>query len=112
MQCSTAVSTLTSSRDSECLPLQKPLSGITILDLTRVLTGPHATMLLADYGADVIRIEHPDRMDDMRYWWPFYKGESTYFLFANRNKRSMTLNLKSEPGRTIFKQLVRDADVV
>lgn len=92
--------------------MQKPLSGITILDLTRVLTGPHATMLLADYGADVIRIEHPDRMDDMRYWWPFYKGESTYFLFANRNKRSMTLNLKSEPGRTIFKQLVRDADVV
>jgi CoA:oxalate CoA-transferase len=88
------------------------LQGIRILDLTRVLVGPYATMVLADLGADVIKIEMPLRGDDAREFGPFLNGESAYFMSLNRNKRSMTLNLKSEAGKQVFLELVEKVDVV
>jgi CoA:oxalate CoA-transferase len=88
------------------------LQGIRILDLTRVLVGPYATMVLADLGADVIKIEMPLRGDDAREFGPFLNGESAYFMSLNRNKRSMTLNLKSEAGKQVFLELVDKVDVV
>ena len=90
------------------------LSHITVLDLSRVLAGPYATMTLGDYGAEIIKIEQPGRGDDSRHWGPPFTpgGQSAYFLCANRNKRSLTLNLKSEAGRTIFRRLAAQADVL
>ena len=90
-----------------------PLAGITVLDLTRVLSGPYCTMLLGDMGARVIKIEQPGRGDDTRAWGPpFVGGESTYFLSINRNKESVTLDFKTSRGREILDQLVGRADVV
>ena len=90
------------------------LTHITILDLSRVLAGPYATMTLGDFGAEVIKIEQPGRGDDSRHWGPPFTdgGQSAYFLCANRNKRSLTLNLKTEAGQTIFRRLAAQADVV
>ncbi|WP_115729127.1 CaiB/BaiF CoA transferase family protein [Escherichia coli] len=88
------------------------LSGVRVLDLTRVLAGPYCGMMLADFGADVIKIELPGKGDDSRANSPQINGESAYFMNLNRNKRGMTLNLKSEEGRQIFLDLVRDSDVV
>ena len=88
------------------------LSGVRVLDLTRVLAGPYCGMMLADFGADVIKIELPGKGDDSRANAPQINGESAYFMNLNRNKRGMTLNLKSEEGRQIFLDLVRDSDVV
>ena len=88
------------------------LSGVRVLDLTRVLAGPYCGMMLADFGADVIKIELPGKGDDSRSNAPQINGESAYFMNLNRNKRGMTLNLKSEEGRQIFLDLVRDSDVV
>jgi CoA:oxalate CoA-transferase len=88
------------------------LQGIRVLDLTRVLVGPYATMVLADLGADVIKIEMPVRGDDAREFGPFLNGESAYFMSLNRNKRSMTLNLKSEAGKQVFLELAEKVDVV
>ena len=99
------------SRSSPPLPL--PLSGITVLDLSRVLAGPYCGLMLADMGADVIKIENPDGGDDSRaFTEPSYHGVSTYFLSINRNKRSVALDLKSAPGREAFLKLVAKADVV
>jgi crotonobetainyl-CoA:carnitine CoA-transferase CaiB-like acyl-CoA transferase len=90
-----------------------PLTGLTVLDLTRVLSGPYCTMLLGDMGARVIKVEHPDRGDDTRAWGPpFVKGESAYFLGTNRNKESVTLDFKDPRGRTVFDRLVDRADVL
>ena len=89
-----------------------PLSGIKVLDLTRVLAGPYATMLLGDLGAEVIKIEQPGTGDESRNFGPFKNGFSLYFMSVNRGKRSVTLNLKSERGSAIFKQLLTDTDVV
>ena len=89
-----------------------PLSGIKVLDLTRVLAGPYATMLLGDLGAEVIKIEQPGTGDESRNFGPFKNGFSLYFMSVNRGKRSVTLNLKSERGRAIFKQLLTHTDVV
>ncbi len=90
-----------------------PLEGLRVLDLSRVLAGPYATMALADLGADVIKIEHPERGDDTRHWGPpFAGGESAYFLAVNRNKRSIGVDLKSEEGLERIKRLAADADVV
>src|SRR5579862_8595536 len=90
-----------------------PLDGITVLDLTRVLSGPYCTMLLADMGADVVKIEQPGKGDDTRPWGPpFLEGESAYFLSINRNKRSVTLNLKHERGLEVARRLAARADVV
>lgn len=90
-----------------------PLQGVTILDLTRVLSGPYCTMLLADMGARVIKIEQPGRGDETRAWGPpFVEGESAYFLSVNRNKESVTLDFKHQAGRRILDALVARADVV
>jgi crotonobetainyl-CoA:carnitine CoA-transferase CaiB-like acyl-CoA transferase len=90
-----------------------PLHGITVLDLTRVLSGPYCTMLLADLGARVIKIEQPRKGDDTRGWGPpFQSGESAYFLSINRNKESVTLDFKQPAGRRILDRLLADADVV
>ena len=91
----------------------KALEGIRVLDLTRALAGPYCTLMLGDYGADVIKIEIPGSGDDTRKWGPPFVGdESAYFLSINRNKRSLTLNFKEEKARDIFLKLVKDADVV
>ncbi len=89
-----------------------PLKGIQVLDLTRVLAGPYATMLLSDLGAEVIKIEQPDTGDEARNFGPFKNGFSLYFMSVNRGKRSVTLNLKTERGKAIFKQLVKRSDIV
>ena len=91
----------------------KALEGIRVLDLTRALAGPFCTLMLGDYGADVIKIEIPGTGDDTRHWGPPFIGEeSAYFLSINRNKRSLTLNFKEEKAREIFLKLVEGSDVV
>lgn len=91
-----------------------PLDGIRVLDLTRVLAGPYCSMMLGDLGADVIKVEAPGRGDDTRAWGPPFtdNGESAYFLSANRNKRSITLNLKTTGGLEVLKRLVAESDVL
>jgi formyl-CoA transferase/CoA:oxalate CoA-transferase len=90
-----------------------PLDGITVLDLTRVLSGPYCTMLLGDMGARVIKIEQPGRGDDTRGWGPpFLEGESAYFLSINRNKESVTLDFKKTEGRELLERLVAKSDVL
>jgi formyl-CoA transferase len=93
---------------------QPLLDGVRVLDLSRVLAGPYCTMMLGDLGADIIKIEAPGLGDDTRHWGPpFAKGgESAYFLCVNRNKRSMTLNLKSAQGLEILKELIRQSDIL
>jgi crotonobetainyl-CoA:carnitine CoA-transferase CaiB-like acyl-CoA transferase len=89
------------------------LAGLRIVDLSRVLAGPYCTMLLADLGADVIKIEHPVGGDDTRQWGPpWLNGQSAYYLSVNRNKRSMTLNLKHPRGQALARQLISRADVL
>src|SRR5712691_62456 len=104
-----------------------PLDGITVLDLTRVLSGPYCTMLLGDMGARVIKIEQPCKGDDTRAWGPPFLyptghkspdgnpgdgGESAYFVSINRNKESVTLDFKRDEGRAILEQLVATSDVL
>jgi len=90
--------------------MPQPLSGIKIIDVTSVMAGPYCTMLLGDLGAEVIKIEPPTG-DMMRRSPPFVAGESTYYFYANRNKRGMALNLQKKEGRRILLKLVKDADV-
>ena len=90
---------------------QGALSGLRILDLTRVLAGPFSTMMLADMGAEVIKIEQPGKGDDTRHFAPFQNGESAYYMNLNRGKKGVTLDLKGQ-GRDMFLELVRSADVV
>jgi CoA:oxalate CoA-transferase len=92
--------------------MAKPLEGLKIIDLTRVLAGPFSTMLLADMGADVIKVENPKSGDDSRAFAPFKNGLSAYFVSLNRSKRGVTLNLKEERGKEILKNLVRKSDVL
>lgn len=90
-----------------------PLDQIKVLDLSRVLAGPYCTMLLGDMGADVIKVEQPGKGDDTRHWGPpFAGGESAYFLCCNRNKKSVTVNLKSEAGRQLIARLAATSDVL
>lgn len=92
-----------------------PLSGVTVLDASQVLVGPFCTMQLGDLGADVIKIERPDIGDQTRGWAPPTYGDSdqaAYYLSVNRNKRSVTLNLASEAGREVFRDLAREVDVL
>ncbi|OPX12552.1 CaiB/BaiF CoA-transferase family protein [Mycobacterium sp. AT1] len=95
-----------------------PLSGTVVVDLTRALAGPHAAMMLGDLGADVIKVESPKGGDDTRSWGPPFvqpkdaERESTYFLSANRNKRSIALDLKTDEGREALEEMVRRADVL
>lgn len=88
------------------------LTGVRILDLTRVLAGPFCTMMLADMGADVIKVEEPGKGDDTRGYPPFVNGFSAYFGNMNRSKKSITLNLKNVEAKNIFFDLVKRADVV
>lgn len=88
------------------------LEGIRVLDLSRVLAGPYCTMMLADYGANIIKIEPPKVGDDSRAFGPFVGKESAYFMSLNRNKRSMVLNFKRQAECDLFKELVKQADVV
>ena len=90
------------------------LDGVRVLDLSRVLAGPYCTMMLADLGADIIKIEAPGIGDDTRHWGPPFSqgGESAYFLCVNRNKRSLTLNLKSDQGIQILQELIRKSDIL
>ncbi len=89
-----------------------PLDGVRVLDLTRVLAGPFCSMALGDMGAEVIKIEEPGKGDDTRTWPPYAGGEATYFLSVNRNKKSLTLNMKAPEGRAILERLVARADVL
>ncbi|MFN2245131.1 MAG: CoA transferase, partial [Anaerolineae bacterium] len=97
----------------------QPLEGIRVLDLTRALAGPFCTMMLGDLGADVIKVERPGRGDESRGWGPPfvgkpygpYPGESAYFISTNRNKRSITVNLKSPEGQVIVRRLAAMSDV-
>jgi crotonobetainyl-CoA:carnitine CoA-transferase CaiB-like acyl-CoA transferase len=90
-----------------------PLEGVRVLDLSRVLAGPYATMVLGDLGADVLKVEHPERGDDTRHWGPpFAGGESAYFLSINRNKRSIGVDLKVQEGLERVKTLAAGADVL
>ena len=99
--------------------MSAPLKGIRVVDLTRILAGPWCTQILGDLGAEVIKIENPERGDDTRQWGPPWlkdadgndTSESAYYLSANRNKSSVTLNLKSEKGTEILKRLVAESDV-
>lgn len=88
------------------------LGDITVLDLTRVLAGPYCTMMLADFGANVIKIEIPGKGDDTRAMGPIKNGASMYYANVNRNKKGVTLNLKAPAGKELFKELVKKADVV
>lgn len=89
-----------------------PLSGLTVVDLTRVLSGPYCTMMLADLGARVIKIENPDGGDDSRQVGPFVDGESAYFASINRNKESIALDLKQEGDRAVLHAMLEKADVL
>ena len=89
-----------------------PLENIKVLDLTRVLAGPFCTMILSDLGAEVVKLEMPVTGDDARSFGPFKNGKSLYFISINRNKKSISLNLKSEKGKQIFKQLLPQFDVL
>src|SRR5688572_33289318 len=94
-----------------------PLKDVVVVDLSRALAGPHATMMLGDLGARVIKVEAPGHGDDTRGWGPPFVGEpearqSTYFLAANRNKESIALDLKQEDDRDTLLRLVDRADVL
>jgi CoA:oxalate CoA-transferase len=91
---------------------QGPLSGITIIDLSRILAGPYCTLLLADLGARVIKVEPPLQGDDARQYGPFRNGKSAYFVSVNRGKESIALDLKSPEGREIFERLLDKADAL
>src|ERR1700693_934096 len=91
----------------------KPLDGIRIVDLSRILARPYCSMLLGDMGAEIIKIESPDHGDDTRGWGPpFIVRESAYFLSINRNKKSLTLNLKAGQGKDILTRLIGLSDVL
>src|SRR5690606_5435268 len=90
-----------------------PLTGIRVVDLTTVLMGPYATQILGDYGADIIKVEQPGTGDSVRNTGPARNADmAAIFLHVNRNKRSITLDLKQEPGRTALLKLVETADVL
>jgi len=91
----------------------QPLTNIRVLDMTRALTGPYCTQMLGDMGADIIKVEQPGIGDNSRAWGPpFVNGESTYYLSINRNKRSMTLDLRHPDSAQIMRTLVAQSDIV
>ncbi len=92
--------------------MSKPLEGIKILDLSRILAGPYATMLLRELGAEIIKVERPGDGDDARYYGPFKNGQSVYFISINRGKKSITINLKSPEGIKIIKEMVTEFDIL
>jgi len=103
---------MTASFSGEAMNDKKLLSGLRVVDLSRVMSGPYCTALLADLGAEVIKIETPVSGDDSRHFGPFVDGESVYFSLLNRNKKSLTLNLKDARAREVLHALVETADAV
>src|SRR5206468_8741627 len=100
-------------RAQAAVPVKRPLDDILVADFSRVLAGPLCTQLLADAGARVIKVEEPGRGDETRRWGPpFVRGVSAYFLSINRNKESITIDLKSEKGADVARRLIERADVV
>ena len=91
---------------------QGPLSGLLVLDLTRVLAGPYCTLVLHDLGAEVIKVETPGTGDDARQYGPFVKGKSAYFMSLNRGKRSIALDLKADADRAVLERLIARADLL
>ena len=89
-----------------------PLSGITVIDLSRILAGPYCTLMLKELGARVIKVESPGTGDDAREYGPFVNGKSAYFQSVNRGKESIVLNLKDEDDKNIFRKLLQKADVL
>jgi crotonobetainyl-CoA:carnitine CoA-transferase CaiB-like acyl-CoA transferase len=97
----------------ETVIMTQPLTGLRVLDMTRALTGPYCTQMLGDMGADIIKVEQPKVGDNSRAWGPpFVGGESTYYLSINRNKRSMTLDLRHPDSHEIMRALVVQSDIV
>ncbi|MGH2371795.1 MAG: CoA transferase, partial [Chloroflexota bacterium] len=94
------------------MTMEPPLAGLRVLELAIFMAGPYCGMLLADLGADVVKIENPDGGDFSRGSPPFVEGESAGFLALNRNKRSLSLNLKHPQGREVLLRLAKDADVI
>ena len=94
------------------MPQRGPLSGITVIDLSRILAGPYCTMLMAELGARVIKVEPPKTGDDARAYGPFVKNHSAYFASINRGKESIALDLKADADRRIFEKLLEKADVL
>ena len=94
------------------MPQRGPLSGITVVDLSRILAGPYCTMLMAEMGARVIKVEPPKGGDDARAYGPFVKGHSAYFASINRGKESIALDLKADADKKIFEKLLEKADVI
>lgn len=88
------------------------LEGLKVIDMTQIMAGPYCTMVLGDIGADIIKIERAVDGDDTRRFGPFINGESVCFMMINRNKKSVTLNLKTEEGKKIFLDLAKNSDVV
>ena len=89
------------------------LEGIRVLDLSRIIAGPFCSQILGDMGADVIKVEQPGRGDETRTWGPpFANGEAVYFFCVNRNKRSITINLKDPRGLGILRELVNRSDIL
>src|SRR5690242_20824399 len=89
-----------------------PLSGITVVDVSRILAGPYCTLLMAELGARVIKVEPPEKGDDARHYGPFRNGKSTYFSSVNRGKQSISLDLKADADKRIFERLLAKADVL
>src|SRR5689334_12813552 len=89
-----------------------PLSGLLVVDLTRVLAGPYCTMMLAELGARVIKVENPQGGDDSRRFTPFFQNKSAYFMSLNRGKESIAVDFKNEADRALLLRMLRRADVV
>src|ERR1700680_3132518 len=100
------------TEDKEQSTWAGPLQGIRVIDLTRVLAGPFCTQSLGDLGAEVLKIEPPDRGDETRHFPPFIGGESHYFLGINRNKKSLVIDLQRPTGAEILRRLVATADIL
>ncbi len=94
------------------MPMRGPLSGITVVDLSRILAGPYCTMLMVELGARIIKVEPPGKGDDAREYGPFLKGRSTYFASINRGKQSIALDLKADADKRVFEKLLEKADVL
>jgi len=92
--------------------MNKPLQDIVVLDLSRVLAGPFCTMILSDLGAEIIKVEHPQKGDDSRDYGPFLHNRSLYFLSINHGKKSISLNLKKPQGRELLLELIKQCDVL
>src|SRR6476646_5675556 len=98
--------------DDAASPDPVPLDDLRVVDLSRLIAGPYCAMLLGDMGADVVKVEPPGRGENSRTFGPFVQGESLYTMVFNRNKRSLTLDLRSPQGKEVLRDLLRTADVL